>query len=127
MTRRLIALSVTALTLSALGLTACGDDDDSADAERYCEILADLDEAGAEAFGQLDADATEAEYDEAQKEFVEDNRSRFNQLIDAAPASIRDDVRATVDAATEEGPADEEASARVTDFDEETCRGGAEE
>lgn len=128
MTRRPAVLTAAALVLATLGLSACGDDDDaSSSSERYCEILEDLDEAGAEAFGQLDADATEAEYDEVQAQFVEDNEARFQQLIDAAPSSIRDDLRATIEGATGDEPADEAASARVTEFDEETCRSGDQE
>ena len=125
MSRRVIRLSSVAFLVTVLGLSACSDDDDaSSSAARYCDILEELDEAGAEAFGQLDADATEAEYDAVQKQFVEDNQARFNDLIDAAPASIRDDLRSTVEGATGDGSADEAASTRVSEYDAKTCRRG---
>ena len=49
------AIGYLCVLLLALGLSACGDDDggDSAggpDPERYCELVAELEEAGGKAF-----------------------------------------------------------------------------
>lgn len=115
-------------TIATIGLLAapgCGDDDDggSASPEEYCEIVAELDAAGGEAFSSLSEDATEAEYDEVQQQFVEDNRERFEDLVDAAPETIRADVRSVVNGVLtgSDAPDNEAASDRVSEFDAETC------
>jgi hypothetical protein len=77
-----------------LPLSACGDDATEASVEAYCDQSAELDEAGGEAFSALeeDPDATEQDYLDAEKEFIEDHRSELEELRDVAPDEIRDDV-----------------------------------
>lgn len=130
---RRIELARTAARIIGIGLlitatAACGSDDSdeaAAPPQRYCELLADLDEIGAKAFGALGDDATEEQYDQVQLAFVEANRAKFEALIDAAPASISKDVRTVVEGVLSNGAIaeDEAASARVTKFDE-SCREG---
>lgn len=119
--RRVVAL--TSATLVVLLVPACGDDDDdSASSEEYCEIKTELDAAGEKAFSDLKEDATEDEYDAVQEEFVKANRDRFEDLVDAAPGKIKDDLRIVVDGVLDpNAPENEEAADRVSEFDAETC------
>lgn len=119
--KRFAATGLAALALVFTG--ACSDDadvdadisadTDSGDAERYCELAAELD-AG-----------TEMPTDE-----------QFEELAEAAPAEIEDDVRTLIDAikdGSEESEEAQEAEANLRAWESENCddadggtEGGAE-
>ncbi len=116
------------LIAAPLATGACSDDESSTaaagDSEQdYCEILSEIDGLAGEAFGALEEDASEADFDAVQAQFVEDNRARFEDLVDAAPTAIAEDLRIVVDGvlAGPEAEEDVEASERVTEFDAEVC------
>jgi major membrane immunogen (membrane-anchored lipoprotein) len=125
------------LVLTAL-LTACGDDDDgeaSGDIEAYCALVAELDEAGSEAFAPLEEDdsATEEDFAAAELQFIEDHADDFDDLRDIAPDEIAEDIETLLDAqedrasgGEQEEASDEasEAEERVVAFEEENCSSG---
>lgn len=94
------------LSVSALALAACGADDDapaeraaaSAEAttadtpDRYCSLTRDLDTAGEAFFAKLGRDATDEEYEAAERGFVERFAPELDAIEQAAPAAIADDV-----------------------------------
>lgn len=102
--------------LLGLSLAACGDDPDPSpeelgdagaqeqaqeedgNPELYCELVEELDEAGDEIFEELEKDenATNKDYKEAERNFVEEHQSTLDELVEAGPAEIKDDVRTIV-------------------------------
>ena len=87
--------------LAVFAIAACGDDDDeaaettaSADVDRYCELTKQLDEAGSEAFRELEQDpkATEKDFEEAEADFVRQHQAELDELAEVAPEEIQDDV-----------------------------------
>ena len=100
MTRFLaVHLAIVAL---AIPLAACGDDDDgtdptsvASDVERYCEIVELLETAGEEEFRELEQDrnATEEDFEAAERSMFESNEELFDELTEVAPEEIRDDVQ----------------------------------
>jgi hypothetical protein len=122
--------------LLALGLTACGGDDGGGsasgpDPERYCDLVAELETAGGEAFDDIEADedATEEDFAAAGKQFAEDQSENFDELIAVAPEEIKEDVELLIQSIrAQSGLADEvdqeEASAaeeRITAWEEDNC------
>ena len=122
--------------LLAMGLSACGGDDggDSAggpDPERYCELVAELEEAGGKAFDEVEADkdATEEDYAAASKQFTEDSEDSFDELIEVAPEEIKEDAEILVRSIRgqsglgEDVPKEEAVAAedRLRSWEEENC------
>ena len=74
---------ITVVSLASVVAVGCGDDDDEeANVERYCEIVQELDEAGSEAFAELEGDesATEEDFAEVERQFIEDHQDDFDEL-----------------------------------------------
>ena len=140
MTIRIAALL--AVLALAIPFAACGDDDEesggsdpttvASDVERYCDITVELDQAGSEEFEALeeDPDATEADYEAAERNLIEDNTELLAEIAEVAPDEIRADVE-TVIAALEQraGISDEEvpnaevaaAEKNLKAFEAENC------
>ena len=103
----------------------------AADVGRYCELTKELDEAGQEAFRELEQDpnATEEQFEAVEREFVETNQERIDELVRVAPAEIKEDVGvllAALRGRAGQGPEvaeseSEAAEQRVTAFEEENC------
>lgn len=130
------AIGYLCVLLLALGLSACGGDDggDAAagpDPERYCELVAELQEAGGKAFDevQADKDATEQDFASASKEFTEDSEEAFEEMVEVAPKEIKEDVEILIASIRgqsglgEEVPKDEATAAeeRIRAWEEENC------
>jgi hypothetical protein len=135
---RLIGLILILLLCPAL-LAACGDDDDDdaggtevaeADTGGYCELSAELDRAGQEQFEALEEDgnATEADFEAAEREFVESHEAELEEIQELAPDEIAGDVallveglraRAGLDGAEPSGLG--RAEERVDQFETQNC------
>jgi hypothetical protein len=134
MRKILIPLFLTALLFSV----ACGDDDgggdtaagdssggDSGGADDFCGILLELDQAQ-DPTDDLDENATEQDVEEALRTAFEDLGVQIDDLRDAAPDEIKDDVNTVADAvesfvdggSLEELSSDEEVTAASTRLDE---------
>ena len=126
------------LAILAIVAAGCGDDDDGegvgdgGDLERYCELVDELDAAGTEMFAPLEADenATEEDFEEAERQFVEDHEDDFDELREVVPDEIADDIEVLLDAQDErasggdqEETSDEAATAeeRVEAFETANC------
>lgn len=102
--------------------TACSDDpsgsDDKADdtkagatsapaeeydPQAYCDITRQLEDAGEEAFADLDRDSTDAEYEAAERSFVVDNEVLLDELVAAAPSELTDEVETLLTAMRQRG------------------------
>ncbi len=132
----LVAL-IAAVAASSLMLFACGDDDGGGeeaggpDVERYCALSVELDEAGSEAFRELESDpeATKADFEAAEREFVESNEEKIDEVSEVAPEEISEDVTtlfASLRARAGLGPEVDEAEVRAAEkrvqaFDKENC------
>ena len=92
-------------TLIALGLAACGDDEDTqagattatavaaaGDPDRYCQIVRELDTSGEDFFAGLGEDSSPEEYEAAERRFVERYSDTLEELERVAPSQIRSDV-----------------------------------
>jgi hypothetical protein len=140
-------LVLTLLLLCTFAVAACGGDDDddggggdttaSADVDRYCELSKQLDEAGSEAFRELeqDPDATEQDFEQAEADFVRQNEAELDELAQVAPDEIQEDVDVLLAAlrgraGLEETPPDEdaaeEAERALTRFERNNCPGKPE-
>jgi hypothetical protein len=119
-----------------LGTIGCGDDDSeeapeaTASVERFCELSRELDRAGEEQFEALEEDpnATREDFEAAERELVEENEDALEEIQEAAPAEINDDVAVLVEALraraglADEMPSDaDEAERRINGFEEENC------
>ena len=122
--------------LLALGLSACGGDSggDSAggsDPERYCEIVAELEEEGGKAFDAVESDenATEEDFVAAGKAFTEASEGKFNEMIEVAPTEIEEDVEVLIASIRAQSGLGEEvdqeeavaAEKDITAWEEENC------
>lgn len=126
-----------ALTITFL-LGACGDDNggegDQAtgqaaggDVRRYCTLVQELDEAGEQIFADVAQDDPEALM-AAERRLVEENQDTLEQLEEAAPAEIADDVATYLQgfrARAQGEPYDEAAASaaeeRILEFEEGAC------
>ena len=130
-----LVLALASLSVLAIG---CGDDDESAgkavegpDVERYCELSAELDRAGSESFRELEKDpqASKADFEAAEREFVESNQANLDETAQVAPEEISQDVetliaslRARAGLGTEVDEAEAgSAEKRVQAFEQENC------
>ncbi|WP_040336738.1 hypothetical protein [Candidatus Blastococcus massiliensis] len=131
----------------ALALAACGDDEPDTqsapgpaatsaatsaaggDADRYCELTAELEAIGEGIFADVPEDAGEEEYMRREQQLLEQGSAQFEELERVAPEEIADDVPVMLDgirarAATGEDPNQDAASAaeeRVLAWEEENC------
>jgi hypothetical protein len=130
---------VIAALLVLSSLAACGSDGDgegravatTASLERYCELTAELNRAGEDAFRELeqDPDATPEEFEAAERDLVEDQEAKIQDLQDAAPTEIAEEVQTLFDALHARAglgpPVDETEAAsaerRVQDFEKRSC------
>lgn len=107
--------------------------------ERYCEVVAEADAAGTAHFAALEAreDATEQEYEEAERSFLEEYRHLFDEILTVVPDEIADELalllrsqRERAGLGTGEPLSDETVQAAeegVLAFEDERCAdGGAE-
>ena len=94
--------AVTAVATALVAFGGCGDDNDSrsessaaGSAERYCALTRELDAAGGKFFAELERDenATPADYEAAERRFVEAQAAKFAELQRATPQEIRTDVQ----------------------------------
>ena len=91
-----------------------------------------LDEAGSEAFRELEQDpeATEKDFEEAEADFVRQHEAELDELAEVAPEEIQDDVPVLLAslrdrAGLEEQPPDDQelkkAERAITRFERENC------
>lgn len=136
MTVRIIALLATA-ALVVGGLAGVRDTGDTpatvaASPAEYCELSAQLEQAGAAAFRRLEQNprASRQDFERAQQAFVREHGGELEQLRAAAPAEIQAEVELLVTAALARGglaqppDASEAAAAEnvVAQFESENCR-----
>lgn len=127
----------------ALALAACGEDEpatqsaagssatsaDSGDADRYCELTAELEGLGEQIFADVPEDASPEEYMRLEQQLLEKGSAQLEELERVAPEEIADDVSVMLDgmrarAATGEDPNQDAASAaeeRVLAWEEQNC------
>lgn len=140
-----LRLIVTVTAITAMVLTACGEDDNDApvaqptqeevagegDLELYCSLAQKLDRAGSKFFKELEQDeeATQEDFEKAEAEFVTTHQADIEELAEAAPSEIRADVDiliASLKARAGLGPEVDEKEAqsadkRVQQFEKENC------
>jgi hypothetical protein len=132
----MVAATATAL----LALAGCGDDDESggngdsasADLARYCQLTAELDKAGQDFFKKLEQqNASEQEFEKAEREFIEQNEAKIQEVAQVAPAEIAPDVEILVEsqrsrAGLSSTPVNEEqvqpAEQRLREFEQQNCQ-----
>jgi hypothetical protein len=130
-------LAVAALLL--LAVAGCGGDDGNggettaaADLDRYCELTQQLDQAGTEAFRELEQDpeATREDFEQAEADFVREHDAELDEIVEVAPAEIQDEIQVVIAATRgragleEQPPAkqDERVAERtVQRFERENC------
>ena len=88
---------------TAPGSTGPVESPPGANLERYCALVQALDAAGTDAFAELEADesATDEDYAEVERQFIEDHQDEFDELREVAPQEIADDVNVLLDALKE--------------------------
>jgi len=120
-------------------MVACGDDEEggqetttSANLTRYCELSRELDEAGTEAFKQLEHDpkATPEDFAKAETDFVKQMEPQLAELAAAAPEEIHEEAQILVASVRARGgledePPDEQearaAEATVQQYEKDHC------
>jgi hypothetical protein len=115
--------------VTVLGLAACGDDDESSsagDAERYCELVGEIEAAGEAAFADVGEDATPDEIVAAEAAFVESVDAELDEMVEVAPEEIAEDVEAYVAdvrdrAAGNEGSDVSASEERILAFEDANC------
>ena len=146
------ALTLAALACAAaLGLAACGGDDETStaaettgstsavasepDLDRYCELVTELDQRSAEIFSALSPTGevpTDEELAAAQQQVFDENADLIDELSRAAPEEIAEDFELTLDSARERAAAGDagqpskevaEAGVRLRDFRRDNCPG----
>lgn len=137
---------ITVAVLAALALVACGDDSDegagnepttatvatAGDVERYCALTRELDAEGEQFFAGLGRDASPAQYEAAERRFIEAHSADLDELGRVAPSAIKSDVqklfagmreRAGLQPAIEVSEAQASAAeARIQAFEKRSCR-----
>ncbi len=132
------AQMIGAVTLTTVFLTgACGEDGGAVDqatgqasggdSQRYCELVQELDAAGEEIFADV-AEDDPAALQAAERQLVEENQDTLDQLEEAAPPAIAEDVATYTDGfrARAQGESYDEAAVsaaeeRVLAFEEGAC------
>ena len=103
--------------------------------ERYCQLVDELDQAGTEFFAALEENesATDEEFANAEQQFLEENADDIEELREAAPVEIADDIdvllaaQAQRAAGGDQEESSEEAAAaeeRVLNFEDANCTDG---
>lgn len=101
---------VAAAAAMALGVSACGGEEENggqsaeagdqpaqtADASRYCELAKQLESNAEQHFSQLGEGGGPTEFREAHVTFIEQNQDVLQEILEAAPEQIRDDVETTL-------------------------------
>jgi hypothetical protein len=127
----------------ALCLGGCGGDDDesqpstagaqsaeTADLGRYCELVGELEEAGRAVFAEVESDpnATQEDFEAAEREFVESQAQTLEELTETAPSAISADaglvvesLRARAGLVDEAPPGAGQAESRVRAFEKQNC------
>jgi hypothetical protein len=131
---RFIAFATVVTT--ALVLAACGSEDgapraqSAGDLERYCALVREMDAAGSKFFARLEAkkNATPADFEAAERRFVERFTPQFEAIERVAPPAIRADVRlllagqrARAGLGTVDEAAASAAEERVVQYEESRC------
>ncbi|MET0127113.1 MAG: hypothetical protein ABW249_00870 [Solirubrobacterales bacterium] len=105
------------------------------DLDRYCELVAELDQRSAEIFSALSPTGevpTDEELAAAQQQVFDENADLIDELSRAAPEEIADDFELTLDSARERAAAGDagqpskevaEAGVRLRDFRRDNCPG----
>ena len=128
----LALLVASALTAVAVGCGEDGGDETAAaDVERYCELTAELDRAGTKALAKLERDpeATDEDFERAERELVQSHEAEIEEVQDVAPSEIAESVRMQVRAIRARAglsePVDEAearvAERRVQQFEKQNC------
>ena len=118
---------VVAAVIVVVGLAGCGDDDESGrSAERYCELVGEVEAAGEAAFADVAEDASPEEIVAAEAAFVERADDQLAEMVEVAPEEISEDVQTFVDdirerAAGREGTDVSAAEERILAFEEANC------
>lgn len=73
------------------------------DPEPYCDLTRQLEKAGQKAFSTLDRNATNADYEAAERNFVLDNNDLLDELLTAAPPDLSHDVETILAAMRQRG------------------------
>ena len=132
--------AVTAVAVALVALVGCGEGDSptassgAGGAERYCAVTRQLDTAGAKFFAKLERDenATQVDYEAAERRFIEAQAATLDKVRRVAPAEIRADVRTLLAGQraraglAPEGDVDEAtvtaAEKRVRAFEKRSCK-----
>ncbi len=141
----MLRLIVAVTVITAMVLTACGEDDSDApvaqptpqetvgdgDLELYCSLAQKLKRAGSKFLErELDEEATQEDVQKARAEFVATHPALIEEYFEAAPLEIRADLEILIASLTAgEGPGpnvDKEqqtqsADKRVQQFEKENC------
>ena len=127
-TRRLYWVAV--VSMASVVAVACGgdDDDEASNVERYCELVQELDNSGSEAFADIEEDesATEEDFAEAERQFVEAHQDDFDELREVSRRTeYADDIDVLLAAQEERaaGGEQEEVSDEVVAAEEQAFAG----
>lgn len=124
-----------ALLVLTMGAAGCGDEEDgqpaaaAGDVERYCELTAQLDRAGEEAFKGLSEESAESDLRAAIRRLLDDNRDAIDEIQQVAPPEIREDVATFVEGQEQAAEVGEkaftqevqDAEKRITAFEKREC------
>jgi hypothetical protein len=133
------------IAAAVLALGACGGGDESTtaaaetvttasepDLDRYCELIAELDQRSADVFNELGAGGvpTNEELAAAQLQVLDDNAELIDEAIAVVPDEIQEDFQLSLDSArerAESGDASQppkdvaDAVVRLQDFRRDNC------
>lgn len=102
------SIITTAAAVAALAVAGCGDDADdqrdgsaaatatvaaAGDGERYCALTRELDAEGEKFFADLGEEASPADYEAAERRFIEAHSDDLDELGRVAPRQIKADVQ----------------------------------
>jgi hypothetical protein len=132
-------LAVAVVVVAAMGFAACGDDDEEggettavADIDRFCELTKQLDQAGTEAFEELEQDpeATREDFEQAEAEFLQEHEAELDEIQQVAPEEIQNEIQVVIAgtrgrAGLEENPPEQQeeraAEEAIRQFERENC------
>lgn len=104
----------------------------TADVDRYCELSQQLDEAGSQAFRELEQDpsATREDFEQAEADFVREHEAELEEITQVAPPEIQNEVQVLISsirgrAGLEEQAPDEQAERQadqtIRRFERQNC------
>lgn len=144
MRRRAGVIAVTTAA-AVLVFAGCGDDEDTTEADtttdtaaaegdldRYCELAAELDQAGQEFFQEFEQQegATREDFEAAERDFLEQNQADIDEIVAVAPEEVSADAETFVEglrarAGLSEATVDQQevaaADQRLNEFEQENC------